>query len=171
MDGVRTSASTGSSGGVQKNISLAFKCSYRRSLAARFLQFDLLTLSPAMATGATQPLSMPRASARSWTKYVARWLLPKTARDACKAQCPCKSDSPYYRQDAWRPATVREQQSRHRGPRARKLGAVLPRDQSGARALRNGQLQADCLCRATERPGDNRFRGDRWGARAIRERA
>src|SRR5437867_9659782 len=77
-----------------KNISLAFKCSYRRSLAARFLQFDLLTLSPAMATGATEPLSMPRASARSSTKYVARWLRPKTARDACMPRCACrKSDS------------------------------------------------------------------------------
>ncbi len=32
--------------------------------------------APAMASGATQPLRMRRASARSWANYVAGWLLP-----------------------------------------------------------------------------------------------
>src|SRR5215469_5984264 len=48
---------------------------------------------------------------------------------------------------------------------------LLKRDQSGVRALRNGQLQVDCPCRAIERPGDNRCRGDRWDGHTIRERA
>src|SRR5262249_10169392 len=73
--------------------------------------------------------------------------------------------------DVWRPATVREQQSRRRGPRAGKVGLVPSRGQSGVRALQSGQSQAGCPYRAIERPGDNRCRGDRWGVCTIRESA
>src|SRR5436305_7526477 len=81
-------------GDIQQCLSLIVERTVRPVWPARVRVKPSFSQSPAMATGATQPLSMPRASARSWTKYVARWLLPKTARDACKAQCPCKSDSP-----------------------------------------------------------------------------